>query len=169
MAAPILEHVIEERPQADRLLIARLTGEAQYRARWRPLSKAEETAAVAALRELAGGRADLLRTDPVRRLGPCPRCWRLGWGLPDSAVDARGCYWGILNPWGRFVTPQARIRIAPPITSAAIVPISHRKHHADRKRKVIRARTSASLTSFGLRIIPSATLRPEMSKNHVTP
>lgn len=56
----ILEHVIDKRPQADRLLIAELTGEAQRRAGWRPLSTAEEAAAVTALRELAGGRTDLL-------------------------------------------------------------------------------------------------------------
>lgn len=49
-----------ERPQADRLLIAELSGEAQHRAQWRPLTKAEEAEAVAALRELAAGRADLL-------------------------------------------------------------------------------------------------------------
>ncbi len=52
--------MVDNRPQADRLLVAELTGEAQRRARWRPLSKAEQTEAVAALRELAGGRADLL-------------------------------------------------------------------------------------------------------------
>ena len=50
----------EKRPQADRLLIAEIYGEARHRARWRDLSSEEETAAVAALRELAGGRADLL-------------------------------------------------------------------------------------------------------------
>jgi hypothetical protein len=48
------------RPQADRLLIAQLAGEARHHTRWRDLSSGEEAAAVAALRELAGGRADLL-------------------------------------------------------------------------------------------------------------
>jgi len=52
--------VIEERPQADRILVAQLTGEARFRARWRELTGDEEGTAVAALRELAGGRADLL-------------------------------------------------------------------------------------------------------------
>lgn len=56
----ILEHVIDKRPTADRLLVAELTGEAQHRARWRPLSSEEEHAVVAALPELANGRADLL-------------------------------------------------------------------------------------------------------------
>jgi hypothetical protein len=55
-----LEHVIDKRPQADRILIAQLTGEARHRTRWRELSSDEEAAAVAELRELAGGRADLL-------------------------------------------------------------------------------------------------------------
>jgi hypothetical protein len=52
--------MIDKRPQADRLLIAELYGEARHHARWRELSGDEETAAVAALRELAGSRADLL-------------------------------------------------------------------------------------------------------------
>ena len=40
--------------------MAQLTGEARHRARWRPLTEEEEAAAVNELRELAGGRADLL-------------------------------------------------------------------------------------------------------------
>ena len=56
----MLKHMAEKRPQADRLLVAELYGEARHRARWRELTDAEETAAVAALRELADGRADLL-------------------------------------------------------------------------------------------------------------
>jgi hypothetical protein len=56
----MLERMIEKRPDADRLLAAELYGEARRRARWRELGSDEEAAAVAALRELAGGRADLL-------------------------------------------------------------------------------------------------------------
>jgi hypothetical protein len=52
--------VIDKRSGADRLLIAKIWGEARRRARWRELSGGEEAAAVATLRELAGGRADLL-------------------------------------------------------------------------------------------------------------
>ena len=52
--------MIGKRPAADRILVAELTGEARHRARWRELSSDEEAAAVTALRELAGGRADLL-------------------------------------------------------------------------------------------------------------
>jgi hypothetical protein len=44
----------------DRILVAQLTGEARYHAKWRPLSADEEAAALAGLRALAGGRADLL-------------------------------------------------------------------------------------------------------------
>jgi hypothetical protein len=47
-------------PDRDRLLVAELTGEARHHARWRPLTEDEEAAAVAELRALAGGRADLL-------------------------------------------------------------------------------------------------------------
>ena len=52
--------MIDMRPQADRLLVAEIWGEARHHARWRELSSDEEAAAVAALRELADGRADLL-------------------------------------------------------------------------------------------------------------
>ena len=48
------------RPEADRILVAQLTGEARHHARWRPLTGDEESAALAELRALAGGRADLL-------------------------------------------------------------------------------------------------------------
>jgi hypothetical protein len=47
-------------PTVDRILVAKLTGEARYHAKWRPLSTDEEAAALAGLRALAGGRADLL-------------------------------------------------------------------------------------------------------------
>jgi hypothetical protein len=47
-------------PDADRMLVAQLTGEARHHARWRPLTAEEETAAVTELRVLAGGRGDLL-------------------------------------------------------------------------------------------------------------
>ena len=52
--------MLDDRPQADRILVAQLTGEARFRAKWRELSADEEAAAVAELAELAGGRADLL-------------------------------------------------------------------------------------------------------------
>ena len=42
------------------MIVAELSGEARHHARWRDLTADEEAAAVAALRELAGGRADLL-------------------------------------------------------------------------------------------------------------
>src|SRR3954471_6874601 len=46
--------------EADRILVAQLAGEARFHARWRRLSTEEEAAALAGLRALAGGRADLL-------------------------------------------------------------------------------------------------------------
>ena len=52
--------MIDKRPQADRFLIAEIHGEARHRAQWRELTSVEEDAAVAAVSELAGGRADLL-------------------------------------------------------------------------------------------------------------
>ena len=56
----MLEWMIEKRPAADRILIAEIWGEVRHRARWRELSSDEESAAVAELRSLAAGRADLL-------------------------------------------------------------------------------------------------------------
>jgi len=47
-------------PAADRLLVAQLTGTARHHTRWRGLTEDEQAAAVTELRELAGGRADLL-------------------------------------------------------------------------------------------------------------
>ncbi len=47
-------------PGRDRLLVAEITGEARRGAKWRPLTGEEEAAALAELRALAGGRADLL-------------------------------------------------------------------------------------------------------------
>ena len=46
--------------QADRILVAQLTGEARHRAKWRQLTGDEEAEAVTELRALARGRADLL-------------------------------------------------------------------------------------------------------------
>ena len=52
--------MLDNRPEADRLLVAELHGEAKHHAKWRELTTAEQDAAVAVLRELAAGRADLL-------------------------------------------------------------------------------------------------------------
>jgi hypothetical protein len=51
--------MIDNRPQADRILVARLMGSAKRLGR-RELPAEEYAAAVAELRELAAGRADLL-------------------------------------------------------------------------------------------------------------
>jgi hypothetical protein len=47
-------------PVPDRILVAWLTGTAKHHARWRELTADERGAAVAELRQLAAGRADLL-------------------------------------------------------------------------------------------------------------
>jgi hypothetical protein len=57
---PVQVNQDRPRPGADRMIVAELTGEARHHAKWRPLTAAEEAAAVAELRELADGRADLL-------------------------------------------------------------------------------------------------------------
>jgi hypothetical protein len=56
----LLESMIENRPKADRILIARLAGTTRRLAGWNGLAGDEEAVAVAELRELAAGRADLL-------------------------------------------------------------------------------------------------------------
>ena len=52
--------MVENRPAADRILIARLTGTSRRLAGWHELPDEEEAVAVAELRQLAAGRADLL-------------------------------------------------------------------------------------------------------------
>ncbi len=52
--------MIGKRPQPDRILVAQLTGPARHHAKWRELTGAGHDVAVAGLRELAAGRADLL-------------------------------------------------------------------------------------------------------------
>ena len=52
--------MLDKRPESDRILVAQLSGEARHHARWRELTADEERAAVTELREIAGGRADLL-------------------------------------------------------------------------------------------------------------
>jgi hypothetical protein len=47
-------------PVPDRILVARLTGEPRWHARWRPLTESETAEAIAELQEIAGDRADLL-------------------------------------------------------------------------------------------------------------
>jgi hypothetical protein len=42
------------------MIVAEITGEARHHAKWRPLTEEEEAAALAEIRALAGGRADLL-------------------------------------------------------------------------------------------------------------
>jgi hypothetical protein len=52
--------MLDSRPETDRILVARITGTARRHARWRELTTDEAAAAVAGLRALAVGRADLL-------------------------------------------------------------------------------------------------------------
>jgi hypothetical protein len=60
MRCVILEHVSERRSDPDRILVVQLGGTARRHSRWHALTAEEEAAAVAELREVAGGRADLL-------------------------------------------------------------------------------------------------------------
>ena len=52
--------MLDKTPEADRILIAQLHGESQRHARRGELAGDERAAAVAAVRELVGGRSDLL-------------------------------------------------------------------------------------------------------------
>jgi hypothetical protein len=56
----MLERMIDIRPEADRILTARMHGTAKRHAQRRELTEAEHAVAVGELRELAAGRADLL-------------------------------------------------------------------------------------------------------------
>ena len=57
--------MIGKRPQADRILLAKISGEAEHRAKWRELTADEEAAEVAALRSPVTGL-------PRTRRGHCP-------------------------------------------------------------------------------------------------
>ena len=81
--------------------MAQLTGEARHRARWRPLTEDEEAAALAELRALAGGRADLLaevaglfegtqRERTGRAASPVRRPAVPGWPGPTPAPSRAG-------------------------------------------------------------------------------
>jgi len=58
-------------PECDRLLVSEIRGEARLHARWRELTADEHAASVAALREVAAGRADLLAEVAGIMLGAC--------------------------------------------------------------------------------------------------
>ena len=96
--------MIGNRPQADRILVAKISGEAKQHAKWRELTAGEEAAVVAALRELAGGRADLRAEvcgvmegasegelhEPLARQA-AELCRKAGaWPGGDTRVDRRG-------------------------------------------------------------------------------
>jgi hypothetical protein len=80
-------------PAADRILVARLTGEARHQARWRELAPAEHDAAVASLSELAAGRADLLAQVAGLFEGTSegeldePLCRQAAWLCRDAGAD----------------------------------------------------------------------------------
>lgn len=79
--------MIDDGPRANRILIAQLTGEARRRVRWCELSGDEETAAVAALRELAGRRADLLAVVAGIFEGASEASWTSRWrGRPQHCA-----------------------------------------------------------------------------------
>jgi hypothetical protein len=101
--------MIDNRPQADRILLAQLMGEARHHARWRELTGAEHAAAVAGLRELAAGRADLLAEVAGTLVG-----FHEGSRASRSPVRPRSC----------AVTPERiRHRYRPGSTSGASVPL----------------------------------------------
>ena len=61
--------MVDNRPQADRILVARLSGAAGRLSRWGALDDAQADAGAAELRELAGGRGELLAEVAGIRLG----------------------------------------------------------------------------------------------------
>jgi hypothetical protein len=60
-------------PDSDRIIVARLSGIAQRRARWGAATEDEMTAGAAELRELAGDRPDLLAETAGLALGTSER------------------------------------------------------------------------------------------------
>jgi hypothetical protein len=79
----------DNRPQADRILVARLSGSAGRLAPWGALDDAQADAGAAELRELAGDRGDLLAEVAGVSLG-----WAEGRGSEyeaEAAAIARLC------------------------------------------------------------------------------
>jgi hypothetical protein len=83
-------------PQAGRILVAQLTGEARHRAKWRELTADEEAVALGELQALAGSQTDSLaefagvlegmsETDMDRTLARCAaRLCRLAGADPEA-------------------------------------------------------------------------------------
>ena len=86
-----LERMIDMRPQADRLLVAKLTGKSRHHAKWRPLPAGEKAAAVAALREVAGRPGGLLGEVADVALGFCER-WR-----PDTPGSGHAVLFSLVS------------------------------------------------------------------------
>jgi hypothetical protein len=113
--------MLDDRPQADRILVAHLTGEARHRARWGELSGDEEAAAVAELRELAVGRADLLAEVAGIFEGTSegepdePLARRAAWLCRKAGADPGG------DPGvsGRGTAPKGRREAAPAVRRSA--------------------------------------------------
>lgn len=80
--------VSKRMPQAERRLIARLTGQAWIRARYGDLTAAEEAATVSALRGYADGRTcSLPRPGSLRASAKADRARRPGSGAPHYAAQ----------------------------------------------------------------------------------
>ena len=112
--AVILERMIDNSPQADRILVAELFGEARHHAKWRELTDAEEAAAVTELRELADGRADLLAEvagilEGARESEPDEPLARQAAMLCRKAGDRPGCDTGLDR---RGAAPEGRRKAA---------------------------------------------------------
>jgi len=78
-------------PDSDRILVAELIGTARHHARWRELAQDEQDAAVTELRELAGGRADLLAQVAGIFEGASEASWTSHWPSGRAPVPPGGC------------------------------------------------------------------------------
>jgi hypothetical protein len=121
--------------------VARLTGTGQRHARWRPLAEGEYAAAAGELRELAGGRADLLAEaagimegasegeldEPLRR--QAAQLWRgsailtatsaPGVGRGDRGGEDPGRRWRVRRGQAKNSRPTPRRRVCLPAVPQA--------------------------------------------------
>src|SRR5579859_7443489 len=105
MHCVILEHVLDETPDAGRILIAQIHGEAQrHSGGGRPLTGATHAAAVAALRELAGGYHRAV--PPMALIAPLAQVTRsTNRSTPTRTITE--CQLQTLLPPGRAACPRA--------------------------------------------------------------
>ena len=113
--------MLDDRPQAGRILVAQLTREARHRARWRELTGDEEATAVAGLRGARGWPGRLARRGRRDLRGDVRRGTGRTAGTPGRLVVPQGRRGrgGDPGAGGRGPAPKGRREAAPAVRRSA--------------------------------------------------